>query len=471
MPFLGMPFFFVLSREQTKMRTERPGLATRDWLMMAALAALGGVTSTYINAIGDLAQSILGFAGSTQWAAGLHVLWLTLAIGLTGRVGAGTLTGILKGSVEFLTGNTHGLLVVLVDVVAGLLVDAVFLFFRRKDRLLAYILAGGLASASNVFVFQLFAALPADLLAYGALALVGGMAAISGVVFAGVLGWVLLGALRRAGVVKDLPAPPRDRRVAPVWVGGAAILTILFGLYLRGALRGPAVVTVDGAVAAPYAYPTAHGDIPRITAEASLRGTPARYSGVPVREMLARAQPASDAGLLLVRAADGYAFFVSLKEVRDNPALLLVPSGNGDDATFDLVGPENSKAWVRGVSSLTVIGGVTLDVSGKLAAAGAYDPDAWQFEMDSVSLDVGHGAQKLQGVPLGAVIASMEPEVDAHDLIIQTPEAPVTLPLEGLWDSDDVRIFTVIDGLGITFAVARMDGTVIAPKVMALEVR
>ena len=177
--------------------------STRDLLMMAALAALGGVVSTYVNAIGDFFQSILGFAGTTQWAAGLHVLWLTLAVGLTGKQGAGTITGILKGAVELLSGNTHGLLVVLVDIVAGLLVDLGFLPFRNKDSLPAYALAGGLASASNVFVFQLFASLPADVLAYGAMLLIGGVAFISGVLFAGLLGQVLLNTLRRAGVVKE----------------------------------------------------------------------------------------------------------------------------------------------------------------------------------------------------------------------------------------------------------------------------
>ncbi len=90
------------------------------------------MTGTYVNAIGDLMQSILGFAGTTQWAAGLHVVWLTLAMGLTGRVGAGTVTGLLKGLVELLTGNTHGLLVVLIDLIAGLLVDAVFLFSAER---------------------------------------------------------------------------------------------------------------------------------------------------------------------------------------------------------------------------------------------------------------------------------------------------------------------------------------------------
>jgi hypothetical protein len=52
----------------------RTYFSTRDLLMMAALAALGGVAGTYINALGDVFQSVLGFAGTTQWAAGLHVL-------------------------------------------------------------------------------------------------------------------------------------------------------------------------------------------------------------------------------------------------------------------------------------------------------------------------------------------------------------------------------------------------------------
>ena len=79
---------------------------TRDLLLMAALAALGGIASTAINTLGDAMQSVLGFAGTTQWAAGLHVLMLTLAGGLVGKLGAGTITGLLKGGVELLTGNT-----------------------------------------------------------------------------------------------------------------------------------------------------------------------------------------------------------------------------------------------------------------------------------------------------------------------------------------------------------------------------
>ena len=437
---------------------------TRDLLMMAALSALGGVSGTYVNAIGDFLQALLGFAGTMQWAAGLHVLWLVLAVGLTGKVGAGTVTGILKGAVELLSGNTHGLLILLVDIVAGLLVDLVFLFFRNKDALVAHILAGGLAAASNVLVFQLFASLPADLLAYGAILLVAGIACASGVLFAGLLGRALVSALRRAGVIKDRPPVRVGRWVYPVFFVLAAGLTLALGLYLRQALRGPATIAVRGVVEQPYDYPDLHGDMPQVTAGAA-------QGGVPLRDLVDRAHPTSSASLLLIRAADGYAFFVSMDEVRDNDGLLLSCQGEGEDASCNIVGARNSKASVRGVSELVLIGPAALEVSGALEQPGVFDPNDWQFEMDSVRLELGQGKVKVQGAPLGKVIQSMDPVSGAETVVVHTGAEPVVLPLSEVSADDDVRIFTVIGEDGISFALARVSGEVLAQRVTGIEVQ
>lgn len=453
------------------MDQRRTYFSTRDLLMMAALAALGGVVSTYVNAIGDFFQSILGFAGTTQWAAGLHVLWLTLAVGLTRKQGAGTITGLLKGVVELLTGNTHGLLVVLVDIVAGLLVDLGFLPFRNKDSLVAYCLAGGLASASNVFIFQLFASVPADTLAYWAMLLVAGVAFLSGVLFAGVLSRGLLNALRRAGVVKDASPAPMGRLAYPIFLVVATLLTVVLTVYLRGALRGPAVVHIGGAVAAPYDYPTKHGDLSTTTADGTLREVTAMYNGVPIGDLLTRARPQPGASLLLVRATDGYAFFIGLDEVRDNNALLLSPQGEGDEASYNIVGALNSKAWVRGVKELVVVGAATLEVGGALDAPTAYDPDEWQFEMDSTSIDLGDSPRKLQGVALGKVLAAMEPQVGAETVMVHTDGEPLSLPLAEVLADDDLRLFTVIGEADVTFALARMEGKVLVPAIRRIEVR
>ena len=439
--------------------------------MMAALAALGGVVSTYVNAVGDFFQSIFGFAGTTQWAAGLHVLWLTLAVGLTRKQGAGTVTGLLKGGVELLTGNTHGLLVVLVDIAAGLLVDLGFLPFRKKDSLAAYCLAGGLASASNVFVFQLFASVPADTLAYWAMLLVAGVAFLSGVLFAGLLSRGLLNALRRAGVVKDAAPQSMGRRAYPVFLVVSVLLTVVLAVYLRGALRGPTTVQIVGAVDTPYAFPAEHSDLGTTTAEGTLREVTGKYKGVPVRDLLANAQPRPGASLLLVRATDGYAFFISMDEVRDNDALLLSPQGEGDEASYNIVGALNSKAWVRGVSELVVVGASTLEVGGALDALAPYDPDDWQFDMDATRLDLGDDPRKLQGVPLGKVLAAMQPQAGATAVVVHTGDEPLSLPLGEVLDDDDLRLFTIIGQTDVAFALARMDGEVLAPRVKRIEVR
>lgn len=46
-------------------------------MMLAAFAAVGGIASTYINMIGDFFQSLFGFAGATQWVAGLLIMVCT----------------------------------------------------------------------------------------------------------------------------------------------------------------------------------------------------------------------------------------------------------------------------------------------------------------------------------------------------------------------------------------------------------
>jgi ABC-type thiamin/hydroxymethylpyrimidine transport system permease subunit len=445
--------------------------STRELLLMAALAALGGVTSTYVNAVGDLIHSVIGIPGASQWAAGLHVLWLVLAVGLVKKPGTGTVTGILKGLVELLTGNTHGLLVVMVDIVAGVLIDLGLLPFKQRNNPLPYAFAGGLASASNIFVFQLFAAMPASVLSFSAILLVAVVAFLSGVIFAGVLGFILLNTLRRTGVVKDQQPLAVNRRVPLVFLGVGVLMAGVLGVYLKSALRGPDAVQVGGAVSTPYKFPEEHGDIPLITSEATLQGATAEYRGYPLLDVISRASPTEDAELLLIRATDGYAFFLSMDELRNNPSLLLSPQGKGDEASYHVVGPENSKAWVRGVAELIVFGSASLEITGALEDPRPYQPAEWQFEMDSTRLDVGLGPNKYQGASFGEVLKSMNPAGDAVTVILYGEGEEISLGLDEILADDEIRIFTIIDQDEISFAVARMDGEVISAQVSRIEVR
>jgi DMSO/TMAO reductase YedYZ molybdopterin-dependent catalytic subunit len=262
-----------------------------------------------------------------------------------------------------------------------------------------------------------------------------------------------------------------SRPVYPIFLAGAAVLALALGVYLRQALRGPATIHVGGVVQAPYDYPLEHGDIPLITAEATLRNVTTRYTGVPVRELVDRAQPQPNASLLLIQASDGYAFFVSMDEVRENESLLLAPQGKGENASYNIVGPRNSKAWVRGVEEMSVIGSATLEVTGALEYPLPYDPNDWQFEMDSTSLDVGEGSKKYQGTPLGQVLQAMNPRTEATTVLLYTDGEPVSMSLADVLGDDNLRIFTIIGRTDVSFAVARMDGKVILPRITRVEVR
>jgi ABC-type thiamin/hydroxymethylpyrimidine transport system permease subunit len=458
------------------MSKSRYYFSTRDLLTMAVLAALGGVVSTYVNAVGDLFQAWLGFAGTTQWAAGLHVLWLILAVGLTRKQGAGTITGLLKGGVEFLSGNTHGVLVVLVDVVAGILVDLAMLPFQRVHRprlmTLAYCLAGGLAAASNVFVFQLFVAVPADTLAMGAMLLVGGVAFASGVLLAGLLGQALLAALGRAGVVKDRPVQPMGRWVYLAFLGMAIILMVGVGAYLHVRLQGSPVVHIGGEVDAPYDYVLADDAQTVTIEERNLPGLIGTYTGVALRKIIACAQPRPNASAVLVKATDGYDFFITMNEVQTNERLILAHVGSGQGASYRIAGAANSKAWVRNVMEIQVVAQAVVEVRGALSNAYPYNPDEWQFEMDNARLDLGYGVRKYQGVSLGEVLEAMRPQDAATAVVLKSEDGEeVTLALADVLADDHVRLFNYTAEQGIAFAVARDDGHVWLANVVEIEVR
>jgi len=442
--------------------------STRDLLIMAVLAGLGGVASTAINALGDAVQAVLGFAGTTQWAAGLHVTFLLLAVGLTHKDGSATVTGCLKGGVELLSGNTHGMIVVLVDVVAGLLVDWVFFLARDREARWSHILAGGLAAASNVFVFQLFASAPEDVLAF-----VWGIAAVafvSGAVLGGVLAHALLAVLRRNALVRPVPAVPSSRRRTAFALGILAALAVGGGAWLRASLAGPPEVAVTGACAAPYAYRSDAG-LEIVTLNLELQGMKRRATGVRLRDVLAAAQPDATANSVLVLASDGYSFFITLREVAENDQLLLAHRGEGKEVSYDIVGAANSKAWVRNVVELRLVPQALVEVSGEVDRPFPYNPEDWQTAMDNARLDLGDGTKKLQGVPLREVMAKWEPTADATVVRLLSSTGEVaTLPLADVMADGDLRIWNVDAPQGITFAVATASGTVHALDVVAIVV-
>lgn len=445
--------------------------STHDLLIMAVLAALGGVASTYINTLSDAVHAVLGFPGATQWAAGLHVVWIVLAIAITGKPGTGVLTGALKGSVELMSGNSHGIIILLIDLVAGLLVDFGFLLFRNKRTILPFLVAGGLATASNVLVFQIFATIPTNILAVSAILVLFFVAMVSGLIFAGIIPFFLVNSLAKAGIVKIPEQTPRYRRIGWWVLLGVFILASLLAVFLRINLQGPDQITISGAVENSLLFPSKDLSIEKVTRQMDYRGVPTKYTGYTIADIINAASPDDAADLLLIEASDGYAFLISFDELNSNPNILLVQNGQGKKATFDVVGPESSKAWIRNVTLLNVIVSKGLVIVDSAGVSTEFDPDAWVSEMDSIQVALPDGSQKLQGVPVWKVIDPLLNGSIPADLKFISEVDTLTLTWDEISQKDDLRIFTEINDTGLNFVLADMSGKVLLYPLTKIEIR
>jgi energy-coupling factor transport system substrate-specific component len=351
---------------------KRDHLDVRDFVLIALLSAAGGALSTYVGYLGNLVNRVFGVPfGAGQLISGLHILWPLLARALVGRFGAGTLTGLTKGVVELFSGGTHGAVIVLVSGIEGLFVDFGLGLTRRRS-LPITMLAGALASASNVVVFQ---AIYFSGVAAGFLWLMIGLALVSGAVFGGYLAWDVERLLVTSRILRPTGATPA-RIVRPTeafsasphpisWWRRIAVLSfavaflagvVYFYLEVARPAPGPNSAAVSGDVAAPYTFSYAEWSAEARTVRTELRGSvsyvpPADYTGVPLRLVLERAAPRSSATRVRVAAADGYEASFQLHDVATDVDLLLTAEGK----SLRLVAPGRDGAlWVREVVRLVI---------------------------------------------------------------------------------------------------------------------
>lgn len=329
--------------------------SVRDLVIAAAMASVGGAMSAYVGYLGNLVNRVVGVPfGAGQVLAGLHVVWPLLAVGLTRRAGAGTLTGVVKGAVELLMGGTHGVVILLISAVQGFLVD-LGLSLSPRTALWAYVVAGAGAAASNVLVFQAlyFSGVPTSFIMF-----MTGLAALSGAVLGGWLAHDLLGALRRAGVARAPAVRPGHTRT---WAALAVAVAVVSGggYYYLGVwepFSAVATVQIGGDVATTETFVYRAWDHAEVAVRAELTGAvtyePERtYRGVPLRAVLEEAGLGAQAQEVAVRARDGYEVRFPLSEVMGDDRVLLVLEG--DQLRLVAAGYPGS-LWVRGVVAVEV---------------------------------------------------------------------------------------------------------------------
>jgi ABC-type thiamin/hydroxymethylpyrimidine transport system permease subunit len=346
--------------------------ANRDLLVIAVLSGIGGVLSTYVSYLGNLLNRVFGIPfGAGQFVSGLHVFWFILVAGLIRKPGVASAAGLLKGIIELLTGNSHGLVIVLVSFVQGLLVDLVLIITRRHN-LGSYMLAGGISAASNVFVFQLlyFSGAPLSYILFISL-----LALISGVLLAGSFGHSVLEIILQARPFLFISVSENEMAAADGAIGSKkrtfprvklALTSLLVFLLAIGAIYYFAVVfeppwvgpscQVGGAVGKPLSFQLSDFTQYETTITAELKGEfthipPQEYTGIPIRAILQEASPQEGASKISVIATDGYLVEFELQEALNDDQILLIREG---DMLRLIAGNYEGGYWVKMVNRILV---------------------------------------------------------------------------------------------------------------------
>jgi ABC-type thiamin/hydroxymethylpyrimidine transport system permease subunit len=341
---------------------------TRDLVTIGVLSALGGSLSTFIGYLGQLLNTAIGTPfGAGQFLSGLHVFWLILAAGLLRKSGAASLTGLLKGFVEFFVGSTHGIVIIIISLIQGLIIDGGLTLVRQRDSLPIYCIFGGLAAASNVIVFQLlyFSGVPVVFVLLLVL-----LALSSGVIFAGYFGKATIDLLISANVVRSIHsqvdtngtiASSKFYQLNPYKVSAVVFLSVLafgaglYGVFIWRPFVNPLQCEVRGDVSQPFFFTYSMFAESEVTIEAELVGSvtyipAANYTGIPLSIILAYAQPSSGATKVVVFASDGYsATFYLSAAINDHEIILTIDDG------FRLIAKNYPGSfWVEKVTSLVV---------------------------------------------------------------------------------------------------------------------
>ena len=155
-----------------------------DLMVIALMAALGIATKPLIVPLTHMITGPLFIPGGAI-AGGFYMFWLVLAAGLIGKRGTASLVGLTQALMVIITGafGSHGLVSIVTYSLPGLVIDGLFLIFRRRwTTLYDFFIAGVLANLTGTYLSNLvFFRLP----------LVPLLMSLAGAIFSGGLGGVI----------------------------------------------------------------------------------------------------------------------------------------------------------------------------------------------------------------------------------------------------------------------------------------
>ena len=346
-------------------------ISTKDIVTIAILASLGGALSTFVGYLGNLINLALGVPfGAGQFMAGLHVFWLVLIRVIVPKRGVGTAGGLLKGMIEMFTGSTHGIVIVIVSLVQGLIVDIGASTAGSNDDLngnsrFIWWIGAGFSAAANVIVLQIFYFTGAPFLYIFVISV---LAFCSGIIFAGYFAWETLEFLNDAGMISGFhsikPIIPNHnpRRIASrnlpaiAFVLFLTIGTLYYTTNVAHVFADPYTCEVRGFVDNPFKFTLNDFQSEEVTIKAELIGAythlpPANYTGVLLSTIIQQAIVQAGASEVQIIAKDGYSISLEIADVMTDSELLLTRT---DVGLWLIAGNYDGSMWVRQVILLQV---------------------------------------------------------------------------------------------------------------------
>jgi len=130
------------------------GFSIFELIVMALMASLGLATKPIIVPLTHMITGPLFIPGGAV-AGGFYMLWIVLAAGIVNKRGVATLTAFIQALIVIITGSfgSHGIISIVTYTIPGLMVDVLFLLFRRKiEKNYEFFLAGVIANLSGTYL-------------------------------------------------------------------------------------------------------------------------------------------------------------------------------------------------------------------------------------------------------------------------------------------------------------------------------
>lgn len=183
----------------------------RETLIVAALGAVFGVLYLGWVQVWLVAQAVFGPV-TMDVVMGFWFIVSIIAAAIVRKPGVALVSEVLAAATQILLGSPAGLLLLLTGFVQGLGCEVVFAATRWRRWSLPVLMAAGAGAAVFSFAYT-WVRFDYGSLAPGLLALMFALRLASGALLGGLLGWSIVNALHRTGVLAGLRID-HDRRAA-----------------------------------------------------------------------------------------------------------------------------------------------------------------------------------------------------------------------------------------------------------------